>query len=178
MKLILARFPPRHQIFPVFSLTVFLVYSWAIALFLWTLPRWIISLSVLDISAIAAYVMSVALLDSVLITGWAILLAVVLPARLIRDDFPARGGALALGIFLCSVFYQSAMWNLLKMGTAQVILLIPLTLTFLVLLIYATARLVIIRRAFLGLADRSTVFLMIYLPLSCLSLLVVIFRNI
>jgi hypothetical protein len=169
------RFPDFGSALSVFSLIVFLVYSWTIVTFFWKIPSWLFYLTPGEIGVIFSYSMSVAFFESAF---WlAVLLAVsfVLPSGLFRDHFVERAGWF-ITIFLGSLavylvpklaiqasvkyFYQ---WFLLAFASA-------------LLLTALSTRLSFMQKMILALSERITVFLLLYLPLSAISLLFILFR--
>jgi hypothetical protein len=178
MDFIRARLPSRLEVLPVYGLAVFLVYSWSSLLFFWNLPRWLLYLSPGDIGAIGAYAFAIAFLDSGLIMLVALIAAFIFPRRWMRAGFDAKGGAFVLGLFVCSDFYQSVSANLFMLDNTRLLGLALLSCALIALLVYAVSRLPLIRRVSISLTEKTVVFLYLYLPLSAVSLLVVLARNV
>jgi hypothetical protein len=69
------RIPPRWDLVPVFAACVFVVFSWAIVIFLYKLPGWLKFLDVWRIGVILAYELVFSLLESAV--SFALLLGLV-----------------------------------------------------------------------------------------------------
>ena len=143
--------------------------------FFWKIPSWLFYLTPVEIGVIFSYSMSVALFESVFWLAVLLVVSFVLPSRLLRDNFVARAGwfiitflgVLALYLVpkltitgIVEYFYE---WFLLALAVALLVTVLSTKLSFM--------RIIII-----GLSERMTVLLLIYLPLSAISLLVILFR--
>lgn len=84
------KLPSRREIAPLLAACVFPVYGWSIFIYFWEVPGWEKYLSVWDIASILAYVLALALLESLLLFSVLVLLRVLLPPRLVGDRFVAK----------------------------------------------------------------------------------------
>jgi hypothetical protein len=172
-----SRFASLHDIVLVFAACAFPVYSWSIWYSLERLPSWLFYLDAWEIVGIFAYIEAFALVESVAIVLVLLLLAVIVPARLFRDKFVALSSAM---ITLAAV-WTIATQNLLVLRnipqSAELILLGICLASFglIYFAIYRHSQLQVLAKAF---AERVSVLLYIYIPLSLISLLIVVLRNI
>lgn len=176
------KLPDRRQIFPVFSVIVFVVFSWAIYRMSWQMQSWLYSLGINQILVLAAYVLTDALFESLLVLGMVLLLALALPGRFFKDKFEAQGTAVVAVWSAGAVLLQRHLDKLSSLTLQQLILLPFLILAWTVIIIllfsFILDRIRVITRVINTVADRLTVFSYIYIPLSLLGLIMVMIRNI
>ncbi len=156
-----------------------MVYSWTSLWFLWKLPSWLYFLNVNEIVITLAYSLVTNLLESLAVLCAPIALSVILPKRWFYDLFVARGASLAiLGLgymmFLAFQFPTNESYPSLALKPWAVALVFGL----LMFLIYVVGRTSFLRKVVEALADRATIFLYVSIPLSLISLLVVMTRMI
>ena len=172
-----SRLPPSSAILPVFAVISFLVYGWTLVIFFWKIPSWLMFLTLDEIFANLAYAMTAALLESLAVLALLLLISILLPAAMMKDVFVTRGAVAAL-IGLGSVMLY--MYRFSEVGYSFLDNLLLWTLSSLaltLLLTFLAPRLNIIVRLAAWTSDRVTVFIYLFLPLSVLSLLVVLYRN-
>lgn len=173
-----SRLPNRDAIASVFAIIAFLVYGWTTVVFLWKLPSWLLFLTLDEILAVFAYSMVSALLES--LTALAVLLfaCLILPSHWMRDVFVARGTTAALfglgSVMLYMYWFAIVGDDLLPALPLWSLggLLVTLLFAFL------SPRLRVWACAAAWLSDRLIIFLYLFLPLSLVSLLIVIYRNV
>lgn len=165
----------------VFSIVVFIVFSWMLYRFFYQVPSWLGYLSVWGVLVIAAYALSFALIESLVFMGFILLLDLAFPARHFKDKFVAQGSALALVIGAGAVLLQRKINVISKLEEGHIV---GFTLAFLVLLALVSFissllfdRFQSLARLVNAVAERMTLFIYIYVPLGLLSLVVVIVRN-
>jgi hypothetical protein len=175
---ILRRFPDVSAIFPVYAVIAVPIFGWTITSGFWKLPSWLNFLNFGEISAIFAYAMMTAFLESLLVCGLVLLLCLLLPARTFRDQFVVRGTWLAMGLTL-SVLGHAAWRGITRFTYTDVSLV---TWSILSTLMIAVMTILSGRVRFMAklaewISDRLTVFLYILIPVSILSILIVFVRN-
>jgi hypothetical protein len=173
------RLPPLTQILPVYAVIAFVVYGWTIILVFWKLPSWLFFLHGGEIVAILSYSFLLNLLESLIVLIGLLGLCWLLPARLLRDDFNVRGAALAL-VLLVSIMLHLWVYNNSDLREAFIRSLLPwwgVTLALAAVLVWWASRTAWLRRGLLELSDRLVVFLYIFVPMSLISLVIVIIRN-
>lgn len=80
-----------NQIWSIFVITVFLVFTWSICIILWDIPALLLKYNISDIVGYIAYQLTFALVESVIITILVTILSFLLPAKLIRNNLSVRG---------------------------------------------------------------------------------------
>ncbi len=120
-RLLVDRFPSRHEALLVFAASVFVIHIWSTVLFLVQFPASILRASIPEVIGVYAYVQGVALLESVILVGFIILLAAILPHLLLRTQFVAKGAVLViiLAFWAMSIQAQGEVilrWNLLPLA--------------------------------------------------------------
>ena len=170
------RFPSLSDILPVFAIIAALFYGWTMLVFLWKLPGWLFFLSLGEIAILFAFELTTNLVESLAVLALILLVTALLPSRILKDHFPSRGGAVALAVV-------GTMILLLHLAVTKRIGLAsswPIwTLVIGILsasLAWVASRFGMAGRFLAGLGDRLTVFLFILLPLSVISLAVVLVR--
>ncbi len=180
-KLFSGRLPDRRSIFGVYAVIVFLVYSWTLFTSFYKLPAWMFYLTVGQIMSVYAYAFSVDLLESILVLAVVLFLDLTLFLALKnREEFQSRSILLVL-VVLGSSMLRLALFQgyedpglILSGEVTWWMVTIPLALVTALLLPKSDR----VRKVVEGLAERAVVFLYIYLPLSVISLVTVIIRNI
>jgi hypothetical protein len=176
------RLPSKSEITPVFSTVVFIFFSWSLYRMFWQIPSWLYYLNVWDVLILAAYVVSFALFESLIVLGFVMLLAFILPGKYLKDNFIVQGSLAAFLLGLGAVglqrkiglIYKLEIWQILAYPVLVLIGLIALTVAG----AYIFKRFPRLARLAANLADRMTIFAYIYVPIAILGLAVVIWRNI
>lgn len=171
------RLVSRKEILLVLAAGAFPIYSWAIVLFFERLTGWLYYLNIWEILSIFAYTQLFAFVESLAVVTGIVLLALVLPSRLFRETFVPTGTAIVLLTALWAMvaqFNDSTLRELPMRMLAVWFMLYLATIVVAWFLLYRSPRL---RRAVQTLAERMSVLLYLYIPLSALSLLVILWRN-
>lgn len=172
--------PNRSDLFLAYSVIVFLVYTWTIFASFYKFPSWIMYLDVVEILSVYAYSFVFSWVESLLVLAGVLLLEFTLFLFLkSRKGFTARALVMLLVIFGVSVtrlilyFDFDQMDVFFAMEKTWWLVAFPVA----VLLALASSGFSRARVVLNGFAERTQVFLYVYLPLSFLSLVVVIVRN-
>jgi len=165
----------RRELFLVFAAVVLPIYSWAILQYLGKMIGWIYYLTIWDLLSLLAYVLSFAFLESALVTAGFLALAIVLPRALFRQKLVPLTMAMMLALTLGAVIYHYFEGQLRGFLLAPVLLLCGVVI---VILYLGVQRKPAVARRFHELAERASILLYLYIPLSALSVAVVILRNI
>ena len=80
-----ARLPSQNQVFLVFSVIVFVVFSWTLIREFFQVPSWLKYMVLGDILVITAYILAFALFESLLVLGFLLMLSGVFPVKIFRD---------------------------------------------------------------------------------------------
>jgi hypothetical protein len=178
---ILTRLPSRKQILPVFSLIVFIDFSWMLLQFFRQVPSWIFYLNIGKVLILFAYVVSFTLFESALLLSFLLALCIIFPVRHFRDKFTPQGGVQVALISLIAlvlrqkieVFQKFEIWILFAI---PLISLIMITLSI-IPISKILDRFRLVDRIVTALIERMTVFGFLYIPLGLLGLVIVILRN-
>lgn len=156
---------------PVSGVIAFIVYSWSILEFLKNLPAWIKFLSPGEIFIVFSYVMFGDLIESAVFLVLIMFVSMILPMKLLRDEFALRGSIIAFAVLGSIVLY----WVCLYPGNLILsLMIIVLSMTF---FFVVAKKIKIINRGVTWFSERLSVFLYLYIPISLISILVVIIRN-
>jgi hypothetical protein len=171
------RVPDWKQIVAVYAVIVLMIYSWTILWFYWKLPSWLHFLNAGEILTVGAYALATNLLESATVLCALVVASLILPRRWLSDSFVARGTALAVsGVgYMMYIDYQFKTKDdypdlVLKPWSLAVALVAVLLIAVL------SGRIAIVRKALELIADRATIFVYIFIPLSILALLAVVVR--
>jgi hypothetical protein len=181
VKLFLGRLPDSKSIPGVYAVIVTLVYSWTLFTSFYKLPSWIFYLTINQILSVYAYSFSINLVESILALAGVLLLEFTLFLALRnKEEFQARS-ILAVLVVLISSMLRLALFQTYEdidaFLSGELIWWAITLLLGLPLAVFApkSRR---VRNILESIAERATVFLYVYLPLSFISLIVVIIRNI
>lgn len=176
----LNRFPKLQQIIPVYALGATLLYSWT--LFKATKDfsaNWSLFLNVGDILGLLSYMLVGNFLESLLVICVLLLLSFLLPQNILANKFNIRGSILIM-TFLCSimVFYiRSDIQLVPNMGVGNINWWIVMFAISALILLGVGEWFQKFGKLVESLSDRCIIFLYFYLPLTFLSMVAIIFRN-
>jgi len=170
--------PDTGQIVQVFSVTLIMIYGWTTYRFIQKLPGWLYYLNFQEILSNYSYALTINFLEALLFITLILVINFLLPKKLFMDLFVARGSLFAifgLGylIYLALAVGQSKSSQFpaeLFNWTPGVFLVIFLSALFL-------PQIEIIRKIIEDFADRTVIFLYIFLPLTGLGLLLFVINN-
>lgn len=174
---VIKKIPGLEQLAPVYALIAMIVYSWAALRFFYRFPSWLFYSTVGEISTFLAYLIAVNLLESLSVLFALVLLGVLLPHRWFNERFVTRSVSIALLglgylIYVNRTYPTEASYPLASYSWVLVVTVVILILTFLI------DRIGFFRTVLESVANRMVVFLYIIVPISTISLLVVVIRNI
>lgn len=174
----LKRLPNFQSVLQVYAAIAVMLSAWTITAFLWKLSAWLLILNLVEIFAIFSYAMLANFIESMIVILLLLVLCLLLPPRIFRDDFVVRGTILSAGLIGSlmafvglQMQYDSEIGIGLLIGPLIVIVLTALMLGF-------VSKIHFLTKVILWVTDRLTVFLFILLPLFVILSGYVIFRNI
>jgi hypothetical protein len=182
VKLFTGRFPDISSLLRVYAVIVFLVYSWTLFTSFYKLPSWMFYLTLGQILSVYAYAFSVDLLESILaLTGVLFLeLTLFLALRNHKEEFQSRSILVAMSVLISSmvrlILFQTYQDIAAYLSGELIWWMATLLLGIPVAVFVPKSKW--IRNILEGVAERTSVFLYIYLPLSFISLIIVMVRNI
>jgi hypothetical protein len=129
-------------------------------------------LTVREIAIILSYAMSTALLESLMVLGGLLILYLISPKALLKEDFAERGawlGIVYLGMLMLYFFPSLDIKQYIRNPWLWIVT------TFLTAILFAVfiSRLSFMKKIVLILLDRMPAFLVIFIPISIVSLLIV-----
>lgn len=171
---ILNRMPMRDQIVPVYAVIAFLSFVWAIIALVWKIPAWLYFQTVYEILPILAYFFRQIFFDTLIYLGILLAVCMILPARFLKDEFIVRGTWAAIGVLGSYIAYVNLlfMWGDSVVGWTIAALLLGVTLAVF------SAHVRWLAKIATEVSDRLVIFLYILIPVSLVSILTVIIRNI
>ena len=181
VKWFVRRFPDRQSILGVYAVIVILVYSWTLFTSFYKLPSWMFYMTIGQILSVYAYSFSLDLVESILALAGVLFLEFTLFLALKnKDEFQSRS-ILVILVVLVSAMLRLALFQTYEDIDAFLsgeLMWWAITLPLGMLIAAFAPKIIWVRKILGSIAERTTVFLYIYLPLSFISLLVVIVRNI
>ena len=171
------RLPNLHQVTSVYGVIVLFVYGWSIYWFLWQLPSWMHFRSPKEILITFAYVVAANFFESAITLFAVTLLCFILPQKWFRDQFTSKGVVLVVVFFASIPKYLQALdeYQAIPPGMLKFVLA---GLVGLVLVFYLVGQIGFFRKLIEDVADRTIIFLYVIFPISLISLLVVLIRNV
>jgi len=171
-----SRLPKLTQVTPVYALIVMLIYGWTIYWFIWRFPSWSYFLSINEILVIGAYSAVVNLFESLIVLCAPLVLALLLPKQWFSERFISAGSLLSMliggyFIYFSSVSEAADSFSYTPLIQVVVFFIIAIGLSILLSRVHVVSNLIS------SFADRAQIFLYLSLPVSALSVLVVIVRN-
>jgi hypothetical protein len=161
----------------VYAVVVVIIYPWSLLQFFDKLPSWLYYSSAGEIAVIFAYMVVVNLIESLLVLLAPILMSIVLPRNWFYERFVTRGTLFVLSGFSYLIFFNTHL-NTLDPFPLKMVYWTPVIVLVILALVFLIDWLGFLDKILNGLADRLTIFVYISIPVSIVSLLVVVFRNI
>lgn len=171
------RVPPLQEILAVYGVIVLILYGWTLIHFFWQFPSWTYYLKIGEILAILAYSLTIDLLESLLTLSFPLILALILPRSWFGNLFVSRGSALTAGFLGYAMYLASRLTG----GAGypdQAVHLAPFVCVAITVLVFLTGHVVSLRKPLETFANNASIFPYVTIPLSVLSLTIVLVRNI
>lgn len=169
--------PAAQQVAAVYGVIVLAVYGWTLYWFAWKLPSWLYFLTLGEILVSLAYSLVINFIESLIVLFVLLLICAVLPPRWFRDKFAGLGSSLVVLSLAALAYYLGTIIALQDFppGLPMSALLV---VAGIIILLYFIGKIKLLLRAMEEIANRSVIFLYVFLPLSAISFLVVLVRNI
>ena len=174
---ILKKIPRWGQVIPVYAVIVMMVYVWSLFQYFWRLSSWLNFSTLGQVGGIYVYTVAVNFIESLLILLVLLALSVILPSKWFSEEFVVKGSTLTLltlgGLM---VFNQTLFEDILHPSV-----LLPKLLAFgavTAFLMFLFGRIGFLKKTMEEIANRMTVFLYIWMPITAISILVLLVRNI
>lgn len=171
------RFPTFKQLAPVYSVVVVVIYSWSLLRFFWRLPSLLNYSTAGDIGIIFSYLITVNLLESLAVVSVPVILSLIFPSKWYFERFLSKSVLLVL-LALGYMIYISSHINTEEPFPYVLFQWAPLVFLSILAFVFMLDRIPFIGRLLEDIADRFVVFLFISIPVSIISCIVVLVRNI
>lgn len=173
--IIYKRLPPLTQIASLYAIIVLVIYTWTILWSFWKLPSWLNFLSIGEILTIYAYSLTTNLLESLLVLCLPLGLSLILPCKWSSEAFVTRGIVVALSNlgYVTFILIQS---QSLDNYPANIVRLVPVVFLASLILSFLIGKVKLLVKTIDFFAEQAIVFLYITIPLSLVSLIVVLTR--
>jgi hypothetical protein len=171
------RLPTTQQTAAVYGVIVLIVYGWTLYWFAWKLPSWLYFLSVGEMLVSLAYSMVVNFIESLIVLVILLLICAILPPYWFRERFTALGTALVVLVMVALAYYLGTIialqdfppylgWYILSAAAG------------IALAVFFISRIKLLAKLLEEIANRAVIFLYVFLPISAISFIVVLIRNI
>jgi hypothetical protein len=166
------------------GMIMFVVFGYALIRLYWYLPSWLDYLRFQEILVIVAYMLSLAFLESVAILGVLIFFSIIIPRRFFFDRFSSMGFLIVAITTIWAILLHEKIdgfpidYPLLDLTRITLLYALAYLLSIGVLAYVLIDRIEMGEKILESLADRMAVFTYIYLPLSVIGFITVIFRGI
>jgi len=171
------KLPSFNELAPVYGVISLFVYTWTILWFFWKLNGWLVYLNLGEIGVILVYSLATNLLECLFVLMIPLLISVVLPARWYLDHFTASSTAWLLP-GLSFVIFAAFQFEGRSKFHQSLIIQVGIPVIFLMaFFIFATIKWQWARTLLESIADRTTIFIYLFFPISVVSIVVVLIRN-
>ena len=172
------RLPEFEQILQVYSVIVLMIYGWTIYWYIWKIPSWIYYLPIGNILSIYTYAASVNFLESLLIIFGLVAVAVILPFTWLKESFAAVGSAFIIPS-LAYIMYVSGKFEAVSDNyyPRELLHLAPYILITALMFAFITAKWNVHSRILSEISSRTVIFVYISIPVSVLSIVYVLVKN-
>ncbi len=174
--LMASRLPNLQQTAAVYSIIVLFVYGWMIYWYLWKLPSWLFYLSLTDLLTYFAYAMTVNFFESVFVLLFPLVLCLLLPPGWLRDQFAVRGTTMVAVLLIFLTYYSRLITGLVDLPSNLHIMLLEVVFGM-VMVAFIAGKVRLIRKVIEEISNRAIIFLYLSIPISAVSMLVVLIRN-
>ena len=169
--------PDFQQILAVYGIVVLIVYGWTIYWYLWKLPSWLYFMSLSEILTVLAYAMVVNFLESLIVIALPLALSLLLPVQWFRDKFTAEGATLVFILLVLLMQYVTLITALVGIPPGISVKILSAVLGT-VVAVFLVAKVAFLRKMVDEIANRAVIFVYIFVPLTAVSFLVVVIRNV
>jgi hypothetical protein len=178
MSRVSARLPDKRSIIGVYSVAVFLVYSWTLLASFWKVPSWLFYLKVGELLSVYAYALAVNFIESLILLVVMLLPGLILPRSWWNAKFKILGTlwiTVSMGTIMIRLYtnrapeyWEDFVYNQWDWWGYALLLGIVLSFIF--------SQFSWLRKGLEFLVDRMVIFLYVYLPLTVVAILVLIVR--
>lgn len=172
----LDRLPKVSEIIPVLAIIATLFYGWTMVVFLWKLPGWLFFLNIGEIAGVFAFQLVTNLIESLAVLLVLLIFSIIFPPRVLRDVFIVRAGMAALVLIGSMMLFLNRYVSAGAAFASVLFLWMIVTIILAVALAFLSSRIRFLSASISWISDRLTIFLIILMPLSALSIIYVLLR--
>ena len=171
------RLPDSQSVVMVFAIASLILYGWTFVSIFWKLNSWRMNLTSWEITSLISYAMILSFLQSAALLVLLLLLGIFLPVAVWKEKFMVRGSLTVLGLLSSVLLHLKLFGEKVEFIVVQSLPLWWLITALLVgTLVWILPRFRWAEKLLFELADRATVFLYIFLPLTIIGFAVLILR--
>jgi len=171
------KIPDLEQLAKVYAVIVVMIYPWSMLRFFWRLSSWLYFSTLTDIVLIFTYMVAVNLLESLVVLIAPVFMNLALPAKWFYKDFVSKSSILVL-LGLGYFMYFDNHLNSQAPFPLDLVYLTPFIGILILLLAFLLGSIRIVSDFISEVSNRLIIFLYISIPMSLLSVVVVLVRNI
>lgn len=172
------RIVSRNELIYALAASIFVIHIWSIYNMLEQIPAWILRLGYWDLAGVISYTLVFALIESLIVILFLIILAAVLPARIFKDKFVAISSAF---IFLAAAWivpihlYEKSIrsWGIKGMLPLLVLAGISFGVSY-ALVMYSNKFEIYVNRFM----QRVTVLAYVYVFIDLIAVIIIVSRNV
>jgi hypothetical protein len=173
----LKKAPKIEELLPVYALITTAMFIWSTLQYFWRLPSWFYVSTASEMFSIFAYMAVTNLIETLLLFLLIVAVLFVLPPALTHEQWAVKSTLLAaviLGFLIYRNYYYYPDKVLYEITRRQILALFVVDI---LILVFPFNKFPAVRKAIENLADRFVIFLYITVPLTIISIIVVIWRN-
>jgi len=172
-----SRRPAWNEAVSVYSVIVVILYTWTLLSFFRQLGAWSKFMLAGELLAVSAYLFAANFLESIVFFAGILFIGMILPRRWFLEKFMYRGALLSI-LVLGYLMYFVTRFTTWDKYPAYAVKALPYILPGIFLSAYLLDYVPYLRRAVELLAERTIIFLYLYIPVSMISLLFILVWNI
>ncbi len=163
----------------MYAVIVLMVYTWTIMWFFWKLPSWLFFMNAGEILITFLYSVATNFVESLLVLCAPVFLCLILPRKWFYDLFVSRGAALVIAglgymMYLAFQFQGKNDYPSINLKAWS----LALAFALLMLIVFLAGKINVSRKILEVVADRATIFLYLTIPVSIISVFVVLFHSV
>jgi hypothetical protein len=172
----LNKIPPTEHLISFYAVLASILYGWSIYLFFWTIPSWGNFLTLGEIAVIFSYMIVVNLIESLFVGFFILMISLILPPAWFSEHFLSKG-VLIIVIGLGFLMYRNFYFPTKALSELPINHLWILLAVGLLILLFPVNKIPYWQTTVEAFADRFVIFLYILLPISALSIVITLARN-
>lgn len=177
------RLPSRAELLLLYTTVAVPIHTWAVLIFFHAVPAYLLRMSISSALSILAYALSLALIESLLVTGFLVFACLAIPEKFFKRYCVPQGAWVFWIIFIWGILaqFQNELLGWLNWNFTIYQAIIALWVTSFVVVLFGGSLLLRRRPGFVAglrmIADKLSLLAGIYMSIDLVSLLVVFIRN-